>query len=102
MKAPRLPSLFKTGRYSEPRRFEYKPRFYDKRKEELEKRRKDIEREVAREKRLSETHKEEFRERITETWSRRRIRRQQANSNIRLVVILAALALLAYYLYFNA
>lgn len=99
MKPPRIPSVFKLTEHNRYKRFEYNPRTFDEQKENIEKRRIQIEKEVAREKRLSEDGELHLRERMNETWSRRETRRQNKRSNIRLLVILAVLVLIIYAIY---
>ena len=99
MKPPRIPSIFKITEHNRYKRFEYKPRTFDEQKENIEKRRLQIEKEVAREKRLSEDGELYLRERINDTWSRRETRRQKKRSNIRLLLILGILVLIIYYIY---
>lgn len=99
MKPPRIPSLFKQGKYSQNRRFHYEPRIYDEQKEKLEKRRREIERDLEREKRLGENHEALLRENIHDSWARRETRRQNRNSGRRLLLILAALVMILYVLF---
>lgn len=99
MKPPRIPSIFKQGRYNRHKEFEYKPRFYDEQKERLEKRRQEIQKEIEREKRLTAAGEQDLRERISESWSRRETRRQKKQSNTRILLILAILVLIIYYIY---
>jgi hypothetical protein len=101
MKPPRLPSIFKLGEHNRHKRFDYEPRTFDARKEKLEKRKLEIEAEIAREKRLGRTYEEHLRERIGESWSRRETRRQQRNSSYRLLLILGALIILLYLIFFK-
>ena len=90
-----IPRLFKTPLH---KRFEYKPLYYDADKEELQERIQAIEVEMGIKK-----------ENYTPTIAKGRIRRQmtknrklQKQSNIRLLIILAFLAAIVYFvLYYN-
>lgn len=85
-------TFFKTPR---PKAFNYIPRYYDERKEEMEERRKRIENELG----LNEG--EGYRPRITRgSMSRKIAERRKSNrtSVIRLMVIVAILLILTYYL----
>jgi hypothetical protein len=99
MKPPRIPSIFKLSEYNRHKKFNYTPRTFDEQKERLEKRKQEIEKEIAREKRLGSKYESHLRERITDSWSRKETRRQSRNSGIRLLLILAALILLLYLIY---
>lgn len=99
MRAPKLPSIFKLTEHNRHKRFHYEPRTFDERKERLEKKRKEIEKELNIERRLGKKYEEHLREKITDSWSRRETRRQQRNSGIRLLLILAALLILLYLIY---
>jgi len=97
MRPPRLPSVFKLTEHNRHKSFNYEPRTYDERKERLEKRRKQIEKELALEQKLGKNYEEHLRERISESWSRKETRRVQRNSGWRLLLILAALIAVVYY-----
>lgn len=99
MRPPRLPSIFKLTEHNRYRNFEYKPRVYDERKERLEKRKAEIEKEVARDKRMGKKHEAHLREKINDSWARRETRRQNRNSSVRVLLILAALIILMYLIY---
>ncbi len=99
MKAPRLPSIFKLTQYNRNRTFSYEPRTFDERKERLEKRRKEIEQEVQKERGNNSSYRVHLSGRISETWHRKETRRQQRNSGARLLLILAALMLILYFVF---
>lgn len=99
MKPPRLPNIFKLTEYNRNRQFTYTPRYYDERKERLEKRRKEIEAEMHARGEHGDVRPHLLRERIQDAWHRKEMRRQQGNSGRRLLLILAALIALLYYLY---
>ncbi len=99
MKPPRIPSVFKLTKYNQPRRFNYEPRTFDERKERLEKRQREVERELERDQRLGEKREAYLRESIQDSWAKRETRRQNRNSGRRLLLILAALIIILYLLY---
>ena len=73
----------------------YKPRFYDERKEELEKRLKAIDQELAMEERMgTEAYVSNIKGQMRGYM--REARKQKKKNNIRLAIILAILFLLAY------
>jgi hypothetical protein len=86
-------SFFKTGK---PKDFSYRPLFYNERKEELEKVRRSVEKQQG-----SDTV-ERMRVNLERSWRDRqdRKRRKTSTSNIRLLIYLAALALLIYFMFF--
>lgn len=100
MRAPRLPSIFKLTDNSH-KQFHYQPRTYNEQKERLEKRRKEIERDIELENRTRGDVRAESRTRISDSWIRRETRRQQRNSSKRVLLILAALAILVYLIFNN-
>ncbi len=100
MRAPRIPSIFKLNNNSH-KQFQYQPRTFDEQKERLEKRRKEIERDVELENRTRGDLRTESRTRISDSWIRRETRRQQRNSSRRVLLILAALAILVYLIFSN-
>ncbi len=77
------------------REYGYKPRFYDERKEELEKRMKAIDQELAMEERMG---KEAYVSNVKGQMRgyMRMARKQRKKTNIRFAIILAFLFLLAY------
>lgn len=99
MKPPRVPTLFKLGKYNSHRQFHYEPRTFDEQKRKLEERRKQIERELEAEKKLGKNYEAHLRETIHDSWARRETRRQNRNSGRRLLLILAALIIILYLLY---
>jgi len=98
MKAPRIPTLFKLGR-KYPKRFNYEPRFYNERKERIEKRTREIEAELKIEERMQ--HDESFRNRQNEqeNWLRFERTKRAKQSNIRLLVILFSLLFVTYLIF---
>lgn len=86
MEAPKLPSVFK---HSGPRSFNFKPRYYDERKERIEELKKKYEgREVP-------VYSESLRARINDNWRAERTKSERS-SNMRLVAIIGILFLIAY------
>ena len=100
MRAPKLPSVFKLTEHNRYKRFTYEPRTFDERKQRLDKRKKEIEKELEIEKKLGKKYEEHLRESINDSWTRRETRRVQRNSSLRVLLILAALLTIVYYLYF--
>jgi hypothetical protein len=95
MKAPKIPTLFKLGR-KDPKRFEYSPRFYNERKERLEKRAKEIEAEIKFEERLKRDETLQHKSHEQENWIRFERTKRNRQSNIRLLVILFGLLFISY------
>lgn len=88
--------LFKV---QDPRRFSYVPRYYDERKERLSDLIKKHQKESAGDKDAQFVRREiNFREKTRESWSNIRVSKKEAfQQNLRLVVIIAILSLMAYY-----
>lgn len=95
MKAPKIPTLFKLGR-KDPKQFGYTPRFYNERKERLEKRAKEIEAEIKINERLSSDDSFQKRAHEQENWIRFERTKKAKQSNIRLLVILFGLLVISY------
>lgn len=91
MEAPKLPSIFKQN---QPRAFGYRPRYYDARKERLEEMKKKYSSTEADE---QAEGREALRVKLREEWRGHRAKASSA-SNVRLIVILGFLFLIAYYL----
>ena len=92
-------SFFKTPRH---RKFDFPTRYYDADKEELEERIKQAQAEVDAERGV-ENEEGVYVSRIKgqiRKQSHRRSRRMQKQSNLRLLIIIAALVALAYYLFY--
>ena len=86
MQAPKIPKVFFRNLKSEPRRFGFQPRYYNAKKENWEKRKKEIEAEVQSEK--------EGRSRSpkwSESGNRDFYKKGVLSSNMRLLIILALL-----------
>lgn len=94
MQAPKIPKMF--GIYTkQPNRFDYTPRYYNERKEKLDKRIAQIKKEVTLTK---NKNKEDYKTALSENWGAT-YRQQSANAiNKRVVIYLVILLGLAYYL----
>lgn len=90
-----LPSFFKTYK---PKEFNYIPRYYDPRKEELEERIRRIEREMGDDK--VEAYRPTIRRGQMRNYFRRRERKVQKRSNLRLIIILLVLFFIAYLFFY--
>jgi CRISPR/Cas system CMR subunit Cmr6 (Cas7 group RAMP superfamily) len=96
MKIPKLPSVFKNHTYRSARRFSYKPLYYNEAKERLEE-------QIAKAKQEAKIEEEiksgKGNSHLQFSRNLGNYRKQQSkSSNFRLVVILAILALMAYWL----
>ncbi|MFN3555410.1 MAG: hypothetical protein ACK4VN_05560 [Bacteroidales bacterium] len=83
-------TFFKTPKH---KHFNYKPVYWDRAKEEREKRQKTA---------LEETHKDyaqALRERMELRWKRSAGARSRKNSNLRLIAVLMGIGLVFYYLF---
>lgn len=81
------------------KKFNYKPRFYDEQKEDLENRIEQIKREMGKsDMPIDETYKPNIKGRFRST--SRRTSEDKQKSNLRLIFILFLLALLAYFMFF--
>lgn len=94
MDAPKLPSVFRNVR-REPKKFGYRPKFYDPKAEELEERKKKIEAELAREQGQAVNSKP-YSVKFQRTHTRNTLRGMAFGSNIRLIIILAILLFLIF------
>ncbi len=91
-----IPRLFKLPQYN---KFDYRPRYFDPKKEELEKRKKRIQKEVEFEEQGRTEIK--FKQGINRDgyfYQRSKVERR---SNVRVIVILAVLVAIAYYLLYT-
>lgn len=93
MEAPKLPSLFKQNR---SKTFDFKPRYYDERKERLE----SLRRKYSGEQNGEDHYKKaQLRDRMTSEWrSAKPVK--QGSSNVMLLVIIGILTLLAYLIFY--
>ena len=90
-----LPSFFKINKN---RRFNFIPRYYDPRKENLEKRIRSIEQEMGVKE--GEAYRPAIRKGQMTNYFNRKKGKAQKQSNIRLVIILLVLFLISYFLFF--
>lgn len=83
------------------RKFDYQPRYYDERKERLERKKKQYERAESGEM-TAEERREMLRESMRGEWERADYRQRQRNSsNIRIFVLVLLLVGLCYFLFFG-
>lgn len=80
---------------AKPRQFDYKPRYYDPEKEELEQRR----RELGLSKDMS--HEERLRSEMRRKWGRPERKEDTYNKYIRTIIYLFVLSLLVYFIFFT-
>ena len=93
MEAPRIPSFFKPRR---PKEFNYRPWYYDPAKEAREKRNKML---VQGKEKYSSGDRELIRSTLHEKWRQSNSGSRQRNkSNLRLIIIIAALVWIFYFL----
>jgi uncharacterized membrane protein (DUF106 family) len=88
-------SLFKLP--NKHRRFEYIPRYYDPRKEELEKKVKAAQKKPGEED--GQRREISFRQQTADKWGNTEFKMQAMRSNIRLIVIFIIVLIVFYYLY---
>ncbi len=88
--------LFKQN---QPRRFDYKPRFYNERKEQLNARVEAIRKEVEAESGVSS--EEALRSRMGHAWKSSSSQKSRLQSNKNVLIIAALLSVIAYLLLFN-
>ncbi len=86
-------TFFKTPKN---RKYNYKPVYYNKEKEERENRYKS-----SLGNKSEDYNEEELRTRIQQRWKRNTGVREKRSSNIRLIIIILALALIVYWLFFR-
>ncbi|MFP4059727.1 MAG: hypothetical protein ACOCXW_02360 [Bacteroidota bacterium] len=91
-----IPSFFPKHQY---RRFEYQPRYYDEQKEELENRIRDIEEKMGVNQ--AGEYIPRIRRGVMKNYYRQKKRRLEKQSNIRLIVIIAVLLLVSYFMFFS-
>ncbi len=91
MEAPKLPSFIKQNKHKS---FEFKPRYYDERKERIEELRKKYGKSEAKD---PKAEKERFRENLSSRWQDTR-QTKVNSSNRTLLLIIVALLALTYYL----
>ncbi len=87
----RFPSLFKT---KHPRGFNFQPRYYDERKERLEKLRRAAEKEVE----LEQSERTLKKGELQSAWRKNQVNYHQKRSNTRIFLIAGVLAVIFYLL----
>jgi hypothetical protein len=96
MSVPRLFSMFRNVQ-TEPRKFAYKSRYFDPKKEEFEDRKRRIEREVARDKGEAVEDYTPRSGSFRSSWKRQNTyRRRSRSANRRLLLILAVMMIFIY------
>ena len=90
-------NAFKKG--NKYREFDYIPRYYDERKERLDKRMQEIKVDLNHDEKLQHRREMDFRESAKEKWQGEGFEKQNRNSNIRLIVILGLLIMAMVYLF---
>jgi hypothetical protein len=90
-----LPSFFKINKN---KRFNFIPRYYDPRKEDLEERIRSVEREMGVNE--GEAYRPTIRKGQMSNYFNRKKSKAQKQSNIRLIIILLLLFLISYFLFF--
>ena len=90
-----IPSIFRTRK---PKEFNYIPRYYDEKKKDLEERIRRIEREMGVNE--GEAYRPTIRKGQMTNYFRKRQKKAQKQSNIRLLIILVALFIISYLLFF--
>jgi len=90
-----LPSFFKINKN---RKYNFIPRYYDPRKEDLKERTRSIEREMGVKE--GEAYRPTIRKGQMSNYFNRKKSKAQKQSNIRLIIILLALFIISYFLFF--
>ena len=101
MEAPRIPSLFKFGRTGGPKRFSFPTRYYDERKERLKERYDKLKLEMSEEELTREQTRDRMRAAIDSKWKRGHYQKASALRQVRVLVIVICLGLIAYYSYYK-
>jgi hypothetical protein len=98
VRPPSLPSLFRNVR-TQPKGFNYTPRYYDERKEDLEKRIRIIEKETELEDRDAEIAKARMKHKMRTKINDRSVHYSDKTRTIRLIIILGVILAIGYVLY---
>lgn len=86
---------------SEPQRFEYRPRYYDERKERLD-RKKELYRRAHEGELTEEERRAMFKDNLRDNWSRGQMRQSQIRwSNYRVIFLVALLLALGYFIFYG-
>lgn len=92
---------FLNSKLSEPQRFEYRPRYYDERKERLE-RKKAMYRSAEEGTLTEEERRSMLKENIRDNWARGHHRQNQLRwANFRVLILVAVLLALGYFVFFG-
>lgn len=100
MEAPKLPSMFgiKTRR---PNQFYFEPRYYNEKKEKMQKRYAQIEKELENKEAGIRTNPEEFKSTLRDNWGSGYARNKAgAQMSRRVIIYIVVLLALAYYVLF--
>lgn len=101
MEAPRIPSLFKFGRTSGPKRFHFPTRYYDERKERLEERYEQLKLEMSKDELTREQIRDRMKAAIQDKWKRNNYHRGNVFRQARVLLIFVILTLIAYYIFYK-
>jgi len=96
MEAPKIPRLFGT-KTQKPRQFEFRPRYYNEKKEKMEKRYARIKAELNLENDDNKP-KSQFRSNLRASWESQSKRRGNKGFNLRIIIYALVLLGLAYYI----
>ena len=100
MEAPKIPSMF-NFRSKKPDQFYFEPRYYNARKEKMQKRYEQIEREIEAKPTMGKSNTEDFKSNIRENWGNSYSRTRAGNQmSKRVVIYILALLAIAYYILF--
>lgn len=92
---------FLNSKLSEPQRFEYRPRYYDERKERLE-RKKELYRRNDEGTLTEDERRSMLRENLRENWGHGKLRESQVRwSNIRVLILIGVLLALGYFIFYG-
>lgn len=95
-----IKGLFSGNKYKY-RKFEYQPMYYDERKERLQKKIKEAEIKGEDSPESLEVRKEMLRSKMSNTWNSSKSNQSFFQSNVRFIVVVAALLLAAYWILFQ-
>jgi hypothetical protein len=97
MEAPKIPSMF-GFKSKKPDQFYFEPRYYNERKEKMNKRYESIGRQVANNPTFEKTNTDDFKSSIKENWGDSVSRSRAGNKmNTRVIIYVLALGAIAYY-----
>lgn len=100
MEAPKIPSMF-GFRSKKPDQFYFEPRYYDERKEKMQKRYETIRREENNAGFAERSHPQDFKSALRENWGNSYSRNRSGNKvNTRVFFYIVALSVLAYFILF--